>query len=602
MQSKKKTGVGRLLEFAGAHRPLVGVSGVFSALSAVLMLSPFVCVYFALQEALAALVSNTPLVATKLTYYGWLAVLLALGALLLYFASLMCSHLAAFYTMRNMQVSLMRHLVKLPLGYFSNTTTGRLRKIIDENTAQTETFIAHQIPDLIGSFITPFAILGMLFVFDWRLGLLSLVPLIIGFVIEMRMMNQENSGFLKKYQNSLEDMNREAVEYVRGISVVKVFSQTVHSFKNFYASIMSYNKYVSAYTLSWRTPMTLFTAAIHGTFFLLIPAGILLLNGAADTGSYLNVLLSVIFYILFTPACAVMLNKMMYAGSYLMIANECVNRIDSLLDEKPLSHPEHPKSPKDASVEFSRVSFTYPGGGVPAIKNLSFSVKEGQTVALVGPSGGGKTTAVHMIPRFYDVDSGAVLIGGVDVRDIAHKTLMDTVSFAFQNTRLFKASLMDNIRAARPEATRAEALRAAEAAQCMDIFEKLPHGIDTVVGTKGVYLSGGEVQRIALARTILKDSPIIVLDEATAFADPENEVKIQQAFEALTKGKTVLLIAHRLSTVRHADQILVLREGELVEQGTHDGLLKQEGMYAAMWKEYERAAAWGVGKENSHVS
>ena len=602
MEHKKKTGIPRLLEFAGAHRPLVALSGVFSALSAVLMLSPFVCVYFALQETLTALITSTPLMATNLTDYGWLAVGLALGALLLYFASLMCSHLAAFYTMRNMQVVLMRHLTRLPLGYFSQNTTGRLRKIIDENTAQTETFVAHQIPDLIGSFVTPFAILAMLFLFDWRLGLLSLIPLIIGFVIEMKMMDQENSGFLKKYQNSLEDMNREAVEYVRGISVVKVFSQTVHSFKNFYASIMSYKKYVAAYTLSWRTPMTLFTTAIHGTFFLLIPVGILLTNSAANTGNYLHILLSVIFYILFTPACAMMLNKMMYAGSYFLIAQECVRRVDSILDEKPLPQPERPNAPKGASVEFRNVSFTYPGGGVPAVKNLSFSVKEGQTVALVGPSGGGKTTAVHLIPRFYDVDEGAVLLGGADVRDIAHKALMDTVSFAFQNTRLFKASLLENIRAARPEATREEALRAAEAAQCGDIFEKLPQGIDTVVGTKGVYLSGGEAQRIALARAILKDSPIIVLDEATAFADPENEVKIQRAFEALTKGKTVLMIAHRLSTVRRADTILVLNEGELLEQGTHEELLQKGGMYAAMWNEYERAAAWGVGKEKSHVS
>lgn len=599
MDKSAKTGISRLLEFTGRHRPLVAVACVLSAISAVVQLSPFVCIYFVVQEILAATPDIRSADTAKLALYGWLAVGLSAAAFILYFAALMCSHIAAFHTARNMKSQLLHHLVRLPLGYHTANSSGKLRKIIDENSGQTETFIAHQIPDLAGSFVTPVAVIAMLLVFDWRLGLLSLLSIVIGLAIEMRMMATSSSGFLKQYQNSLEDMNNEAVEYVRGISVVKVFNQTVHSFKRFYASIMQYKDYVIRYTLSWQLPMTAFTAAIHGTFFLLIPAGILIASGTAD---YAHFLLSFIFYVIFTPACASMLMKVMFSGNYKMIADEAVRRVDSVLSEKPLADSPVKRNPSGYGIEFSGVSFTYPRTQTPAVSGVTFRVPEGATAALVGPSGGGKSTIASLIPRFWDVDAGSVKIGGADVREIPPQILMDQVSFVFQDTRLFKASVLDNIRFNRPDATRDEAMAAAKAAQCEDILEKLPNGLDTVIGTKGIYLSGGEQQRIALARAILKDSPIIVLDEATAFADPENEYKIQLAFEKLTRGKTVLMIAHRLSTVQNADQIFVVDGGRIIETGRHDVLLQQGGMYARMWEDYQTSVSWGIGKERAYVS
>mgnify|MGYP000915229718 CR=1 FL=1 len=445
----------------------------------------------------------------------------------------------------------------------------------------------------------PVAVIAMLLIFDWRLGILSLVSIVIGLAIEMRVMATSSSGFLKQYQNSLEDMNNEAVEYVRGISVVKVFNQTVHSFKRFYASIMQYKDYVIKYTLSWQKPMTAFTTAIHGTFFLLIPAGILM---AAHTPDYGHFVLSFIFYVIFTPACATMLMKVMFSGNYKMIANEAVRRIDSILSVKPLEDAQGKALPQGRDIDFSNVSFTYPNAEIAAVAEVTLRIPEGTTAALVGASGGGKTTIASLIPRFWDVDEGSVKVGGADVRKIPSEVLMAQIAFVFQDTRLFKASVLENIRFNRPDATREEAMAAAKAAQCEDILDKLPDGIDTVIGTRGVYLSGGEQQRIALARAILKDSPIIILDEATAFADPENEHKIQLAFEKLTKGKTVLMIAHRLSTVQNADQIFVVDGGKVIETGKHAELIQKSGLYARMWENYQTSVSWGIGKGDAHVS
>jgi ATP-binding cassette subfamily B protein IrtA len=599
MGKPTKSGTSRLFEFTGKHKPLVVISCILSAISAVGQLSPFVCIYFVVQEILAAAPDIRSVDVSRLAMYGWLAVGLSAGAFLLYFAALMCSHIAAFHTARNMKSQLLHHLVKLPLGYHTANSSGKLRKIVDENSGQTETFIAHQIPDLAGSYVTPAAVIVMLLVFDWRLGVLSLLSLVIGLAIEMRMMAKSSSTFLKNYQNSLEDMNNEAVEYVRGISVVKVFGQTVHSFKRFYQSIMQYKEFVIKYTLSWQMPMTAFVTAIHGTFFLLIPAGILI---AANTADYTHFLLSFIFYVIFTPACATMLMKVMFSGNYKMIADEAVRRVESILVEKPLPDSAVKTLPRGCDIEFSDVAFTYPNAEIAAVSEVSLRVPEGTTAALVGPSGGGKTTIASLIPRFWDVDSGSVKLGGADVREIPPEVLMQQVAFVFQDTRLFKASVLDNIRFNRPDATREEALAAAKAAQCEDILAKLPKGIDTVIGTKGVYLSGGEQQRIALARAVLKDSPVIILDEATAFADPENEYKIQLAFERLTRGKTVLMIAHRLSTVQNANQLFVVDGGKVVETGTHDTLVQHNGLYARMWEDYQTSAAWGIGKEAIHVS
>ncbi len=599
MSKSTNKGISRLFEFSGKYRPLVAVSGILSAISAVITLLPFVCIYYVVQEILLAAPDIASVDAGRLNMLGWLAVGLAAAAFVLYFAALMCSHIAAFHTAKNMKSQTLHHLIRLPLGFHTANSSGKLRKIIDENAGQTETFIAHQIPDLIGSFVTPVAIIVLLVLFDWRLGLLSLSTLAIGFLIQTRMTSRESLGFMQQYQDSLEDMNNEAVEYVRGISVVKVFGQTVHSFKRFYQSIMQYKNYVTEYALSMQKPMTAFVTVINGAFFLLVPAGVLMSGGAAD---YKSFLLSFIFYVIFTPACAAMLMKVMYSSSYRMVAEESVRRIDALLAEKPLESAKSQKLPQGFGIVLSGVSFTYPGALVPAVHEVSFSVPEGSATALVGPSGGGKSTIASLIPRFWDVDSGSIKIGDADVREIPPDALMKQIAFVFQNTRLFKASILDNILAARPSATRNEALAAAYAAQCQDILEKLPQGLDTVIGAKGIYLSGGEQQRIALARAILKDAPIIVLDEATAFSDPENEHQIQLALRQLVRGKTVLMIAHRLSTVQNADQIIVVEGGSVIEIGSHNELIQGNGLYARMWRDYQTSVLWGIGKEESHVS
>ncbi|HIR92385.1 MAG TPA: ABC transporter ATP-binding protein [Candidatus Egerieimonas intestinavium] len=594
MKEKKENALGRLLEFAGGHRKLTLLGCVLSGVSAVLTLLPFVCVWFVVRQALGGI--NGEVDPQALAHWGFMALWFALGGLAVYFAALMCTHLAAFRTARNMRVRAAERLVELPLGFFTVNQSGRLRKLIDDNAEMTESLLAHQLPDLAGAIVTPVAAVALLFVFDWRMGLLCLLPMVVAVLLMGAMMGGKNARFFEKYQRAIEELSGEATEYVRGIPVVKVFQQTVYSFKSLYQSIMSYKELASDYAMGCRNPMTGFTTALNATFLLLIPVGMLVIAGSADSW---GALADFIFYILFYPMCALMMMRVMYASEAMMQADEAVQQLDRILKEAPLPEPEHPVKPGDASIAFEEVSFTYPGAAKKALDQVSFQVPQGATVALVGPSGGGKTTAASLIPRFWDVTGGRVKVGGVDVRSISSRALMDQVAFVFQDTRLFKESLLENIRAARPQATREQAVAAAMAAQCGDILEKLPQGIDTVVGTKGVYLSGGECQRIALARAILKDAPIVLLDEATAFADPENESLIQKAFEQLTRGKTVLMIAHRLSTVRHADEILVMQEGRIAERGTHRALLERKGIYGAMWEDYLSSAQWKMGKEES---
>ena len=596
MSNAKESSLKKILSYAGGHRYLTITGCILSGAAAVLGLVPYICVWAAARDVLAVF----PDVAAAggsggLVKWGWMAVLFAAANIVLYFAALMCTHIAAFRTARNIRRAGMAHVMDLPLGFFTGNQSGRLRKLIDDNAGLTEDLLAHKLPDLTAAILTPVAGIVMLFLFDWRMGLLCLLTMVLAVVCMCMMMGGKNAGFFHRYQQEIEKMSAEAVEYVRGIPVVKVFQQTVYSFKAFYAAIQSYSRLASDYAMSCRSGQTGFLTCINGAFVLLIPAALLLASG----GDVKRVLVNFIFYSLFAPACGAMINRIMYMSEAVMEADEAVGRLDEILDQEPMEEPKVQKRPADAAVSFDHVTFTYPGADRPALNNISFTVRPGQVVALVGPSGGGKTTAASLIPRFWDTDSGTVSIGGVNVRKMDTEDLMNQVAFVFQDTRLFKESLMENIRAARPSASREEVMAAAHAAQCDDILRKLPQGLDTVVGTKGVYLSGGEQQRIALARAILKDAPIVVLDEATAFADPENEHQIQKAFEVLTKNKTVLMIAHRLSTVQDADSIIVLSSGKITEQGSHASLLARHGIYAAMWEEYRRSARWRVGKEEA---
>lgn len=591
MKQQKQSNLSRILSYAGGHKKLTLVGCVLSALSAVLGLIPYVCVWLAARNVLETWPGLSGV--SGLDRWGWTAVWTAIGSIALYFAALMSTHIAAFRTARNIRRVAMAHVLKLPLGFFTGNQSGRLRKLIDDNAGLTEDLLAHKLPDLAGTIVTPVAAIVMLFLFDWKMGLLCLLTMVLALLSMCLMMGGKNAGFFHRYQKEIERMSGEAVEYVRGIPVVKMFQQTVYSFKAFYAAIKDYSDLASQYAMSCRVGQTCFLTFINGTFALLIPAALLLSSG----GDIRTVLVNFIFYALFAPACGQMINRIMYMSEAVMEADEAMGRLDEILGQNPMEESNVQKRPENAAVSFDHVTFTYPGADHPALDDVSFSVRPGQVTALVGPSGGGKTTAASLIPRFWDTDSGSVSIGGVNVKDMDTEDLMKQVAFVFQDTRLFKESLLENIRAARPHASREQVLSAARAAQCDDILEKLPQGLDTVVGTRGIYLSGGEQQRIALARAILKDAPIVVLDEATAFADPENEHQIQKAFEALTKNKTVLMIAHRLSTVQNADNILVLSDGKIAEQGSHDDLIKKNGIYAAMWTDYQHSAQWKVGKE-----
>ena len=587
---KKRSDFSRLMGYAGGHRVFTYASLVLSAVSALMALIPFLYIWMILRDVLA--VAPDYAQAVNIPHYGWMAVLFAVLAYLIYIAALMCSHLSAFRVATNLRLEVSEHLATLPLGFTETFGSGKLRKIIHESTGAAETFLAHQLPDKYNAMATPIGLLVLLLVFDWRLGLLSLVPVALGFVIMSAMTGRRMADKMRQYGNALESMSNEAVEYVRGIPVVKTFGQSVFSFKKFKATIDEYEKWVIAYTKELRMPMMLYTAAINGVFAFLIVGGLLFTRNGVTSEFLLNLL----FYIIITPVISLTLTRIMYMSENELVVADALARVDSVLDAEPVPENDHPRHPKDASVSLKDVHFSY-DGKTDVIKGVSLKIQPGQMVAFVGPSGGGKSTLANLICRFFDVQSGSVRVGGADVRDIPKEELMDTISFVFQNSRLLKGSILDNVRLGRAQATEAEVLAALKAAQCMDIVEKFPAGIHTVIGTKGVYLSGGEQQRIAIARAMLKNAPILLLDEATAFADPDNEAKVQAAFARLAKGKTVLMIAHRLSTVANADCIYVVQDGRITETGTKDELCAQNGLFARMWQDYQASVQWKVAKE-----
>lgn len=587
---KKQSNLSRLLQIAGNHKYLTRASWVLSAVSALIALVPYYYIWLVMKEVLETAPAFSR--ARNLPHNGWMAVLFAVIAVLVYIAGLMCSHLGAFRIATNLRIQAMEHIVKLPLGLAERIGSGKLRKIVNESSAATETYLAHQLPDRAGAIATPCGLLVLLFVFDWRLGLLSLAPVLLGFLIMMTMTGSRMQQKMKEYQNALDDMSNEAVEYVRGIPVVKTFGQTIFSFKKFKGSIDRYKTWVIAYTKELRTPMMLYTAAINGVFAFLIAGGLLL----TQKGVTPEFLLNLIFYIIITPIISVALTKIMFQSENAMIVDDALQRIDSVLNLDPLKETDHPQHPENGSVELQNVSFSY-DGEKDVLKGVSLSIPAGRTVALVGPSGGGKTTLANLISRFFDPQSGVVKIGGVDVRSIPKEELMDTVAFVFQNSRLIKASILENVQMGKPDATREEILAALQNAQCDDIIEKLPNGVDTVIGTKGVYLSGGEQQRIAIARVMLKNAPVLILDEATAFADPDNETRVQAAFSNLSRGKTVIMIAHRLSTVVGVDKIYVVKDGQIAESGSSWELLAQGGLFSRMWQNYQTSVQWKVAKE-----
>ena len=587
---KKQSDLSRLMGYAGNRRYFTYASWVLSGASALVALVPFVYIWKILRDVLNAAPDYAQ--AVNIPHYGWMAVLFAVLAYLIYIAALMCSHLSAFRVATNLRLEVSEHLATLPLGFTETFGSGKLRKIIHESTGAAETFLAHQLPDKYNAMATPIGLLVLLLVFDWRLGLLSLVPVALGFVIMSAMTGRRMADKMRQYGNALESMSNEAVEYVRGIPVVKTFGQSVFSFKKFKATIDEYEKWVIAYTKELRMPMMLYTAAINGVFAFLIVGGLLFTRNGVTSEFLLNLL----FYIIITPVISLTLTRIMYMSENELVVADALARVDSVLDAEPVPENDHPRHPKDASVSLKDVHFSY-DGKTDVIKGVSLKIQPGQMVAFVGPSGGGKSTLANLICRFFDVQSGSVRVGGADVRDIPKEELMDTISFVFQNSRLLKGSILDNVRLGRPQATEAEVLAVLKAAQCMDIVEKFPAGIHTVIGTKGVYLSGGEQQRIAIARAMLKNAPVLILDEATAFADPDNEAKVQAAFAQLAKGKTVLMIAHRLSTVANADCIYVVQDGQIAESGTKDELCAQNGLFARMWQEYQLSVQWKVAKE-----
>ena len=576
--------------YAGGHKYLTYASFVLSAVSALVALVPFWYIWKIIKEVLD--VSPDFEKAVNLPHYGLMAMLFAVLSFLIYICALLCSHLSAFRVATNIRIEAVEHIATLPLGFVDSFGSGKLRKIINDSTGATETYLAHQLPDKYGAIATPVGLLVLLLSFDWRLGLLSLVPVALGFAVMSAMTGKRMEEKMRQYGNALASMSNEAVEYVRGIPVVKTFGQSVFSFKKFKGTIDEYEKWVVAYTKQLRIPMMLYTAAINGVFaFLIIGALLFTKNGVTD-----GFLLNLLFYIIITPVISLTLTKIMYISESNMIVADALERIDTVLDAEPMSESDSPASLSDKSVELEDVRFSYDGKN-DVICGVSLKIEPGQTVAFVGPSGGGKSTLASLITRFFDVQSGRVKIGGVDVRDIANDELMNTVSFVFQNSKLIKASIFDNVKMGKPDADRQEVLDALKAAQCMDIIEKFPDGVDTVIGTDGVYLSGGEQQRIAIARAMLKNAPIIILDEATAFADPDNEAKVQSAFENLAGGKTVIMIAHRLSTVANADCIYVIEDGKIAESGRREELCEKGGLFKKMWDDYQASVEWKVKKE-----
>ena len=587
---KKSSDLSRLLGYAGGRRVLTYLSWVLSAVSALVALVPFWYIWRILKEVLETAPDFAA--AIHIVPWGWRAVGFAVLSVLLYIAGLMCSHLAAFRIATNLRLALTEHIARLPLGQIQVSGSGKLRRTIADTAGAAETFLAHQLPDQYRAMATVAGLLVLLLAFDWRLGLLSLLPVALGFACMSTMTGKSMQEKMTEYQNALADMSNQAVEYVRGIPVVKTFGQTVFSFKKFKDTIDNYQRWTIAYTKQLRGPMTAYTLAVNSVFVFLIVGGFWL-SGKGVTAA---LLLDLLFYIIITPVISLTLSKLMLMSENTMLVTDALKRMDAVLTAPALSRPEQPQSPKDSAVTFDHVTFSY-DGTKNALEDISLTIGAGETAALVGPSGGGKSTLASLAARFFDPTSGAVSIGGVNVKDMAPGQLMNTVSFVLQNSRLIKASILDNVRLGRPDASETQVMAALEQAQCMDIIEKFPQGVHTVIGSQGVYLSGGEMQRIAIARAILKDAPVLILDEATAFADPDNERKVQAALTRLAQGRTVLMIAHRLSTVTGADKIFVLEEGRLVQQGSFVQLSQSPGLFGRMWNEYQQSVAWNVAKE-----
>ena len=595
-KEKKRNDVAKLLEYAGNRRGLTFLGLTLSAVSMVLSMAPYILIWLVARELIS--VAPNWEEAGNVTAYGWIAFAFAVGGILIYFVGLMCTHLAAFRTASNIRKQGTARLMKAPLGYFDSNASGLIRGRLDAAASDTETLLAHNLADVVGTVVMFVSMLVLMFVFDWRMGASCVLAAIISIIAMFSMMGGQNAKIMAEYQGALDRISKAGTEYVRGIPVVKVFQQTVYSFKAFKEAIDDYSKKAEHYQADvCRVPQSINLTFTEGAFVFLVPAAIFLAPGALAGGNFAAFVTDFAFYAVFSAVISTALARIMFAASGMMLASTALGRIDQVMEAPEVPVSESPEIPKDSRVEFTDVSFTYEGADTPALSHVTFTAEPGQTVALVGPSGGGKTTAASLIPRFWDVTSGSVRVGGVDVRNVDPHLLMDRVAFVFQNSRLFKASILDNVRAARPDASREDAEKALKAAQCGDIIEKLPDGADTVIGAGGTYLSGGEQQRVALARAILKDAPIVVLDEASAFADPENEVLIQKAFTTLMRGRTVIMIAHRLSTVVNADKIIVLDRGSVAEEGTHDELIEKGGLYARMWNEYNRAARWKIVSE-----
>ncbi|WP_034487521.1 ABC transporter ATP-binding protein [Butyrivibrio fibrisolvens] len=590
MKEKKKSVIAQLFEYAGNHKYFTICSWILAAISALVALVPFYYIWCIIKEVVEVRPDFSK--ATHIVSHGWSAVGMSLLAMFIYIAALMCSHIAAFRVQANMRTAMMEHVMKLPMGYIESEGSGKIRKIVAESSAATETFLAHSLPDKAVSYATPVGLIAMLLIFDWKIGLICLIPAVIAFFAMGGMMGEKMQNDMKEYQNALDEMSAEAVEYVRGIPVVKTFGQSVFSFKRFKEAIDKYEKWTITYTIGMRIPMIGFTTAANGVFAALVACGLIFTRGGvSDTFLY-----NILFYIIITPILTVTLMKVAYAGESQMVVKDALERMYTLLEVKPLKETVSPQIPKDSGISIEDITFTYDEKKANAIDGITLEIKPGEHVAFVGPSGGGKTTLASLVARFWDVKEGSIRIGGVNVKDIASSELMKQVSYVFQDSRLLKMSILDNVRMARPDATEAEVIQALKDAMCWDIIEKLPEGINTMIGSKGTYVSGGEAQRISIARAFLKNAPILILDEATAFADPDNEIMVQQAFANLSKDKTVIMIAHRLSTVVNADKICVLTDGKVAESGKHEELLAKNGIYGHMWNEYQKSVNWKVGK------